>query len=414
MAEPLAIDAVEKRPNPLVTALAATPFGLLVPAWIAGALVHPAFFVFTIHLLLFGGLATFFTRRNLPFAKRVPVKLRVDDAGLSSTPAEPGAVETIPAATISRAVKVPSKDGLAVRVGRKGGRDREYLVPSERDADRVLEALGHDVAQTAASFRVMSRSYASTGRAVVTIFGAMIAAMLLGGAAAAIAPSFAGLGGATGMLALMLLFLWPAHVEVGGDGVLIRWLGQTRFIRHADIAAVAVTQRGFGRSRRNVVELELSSGEKVSVPTGAPTWDHGNAEILAARVRDARRASETGRVEPSALLMRSGRAHDAWVRALRTREVTDLRSPAVQNDHLWRVIEDSGADASERAAAVVALGPDLRDEARERLKRAAKVVAAPKLRVVLEDGPDASEEELAKMLEEVEVAAPKATQKRGG
>ncbi|MGE0785051.1 MAG: hypothetical protein AB7S26_05130 [Sandaracinaceae bacterium] len=407
MAEPVELPAVEKRANPWIRALAASPFAAILPLLVAAAVVHPAIAVFTFHLVVLGTIATLFARRLKPLARNVPVTVHVEGDELAIRDAK-GKTDTLAVSRITNGLKLPRAGGITVRLGQKRRVDRELTFETEAEADALLGAIGKDVAHSTATFRGMSRTYASTARLFATIFGVMgagaVLAVIAGAAAAALGTNLLPLA----MLPTMAFFaalLWPSRIDVGGDGVLITWLGRKRFIAHREIETVSTTQMGFGRSRRNVAVLTLQSGEAVNLPTGSPVWDSGHCELLAERIRQARRTAEEGGVAPSALLLRGDRDLGEWVRALRTRDVTDLRSPAVSKDHFWRVIEDPGADPAMRAAAVVALGTDLTDTDRQRLARAAKVVAAPKLRVVLEDGPDASEEEVAEMLEEVEAGS---------
>ena len=406
MADEPTFDAEDIRPNKWVTLAAASPFMGIAPLLVAAALVHPAFAVGTLHLTLLGLVLSFFAQRRKPWAKRAPVEVRVEPDALVVTDVEGGQVERIDRKAIQRGVNVPSEREVRVRIARKGGRDKELVLPDADAARALLSELGLDADQTVASFRGMSRTYAHGLRLFATIFGTMVAAGVVGGLSTVMWPALGGLVPVTAMLAILVLTLAPSTIEVGADGVLVRWLGRKRFVSHEDIVDVQRTVHGFGKSRRNVVVLELRSGEKVNLPTGSSSWDAGNAEMLEARIRDARRVHEQGDAAPMALLQRGEREHRAWVRSLRTRDLADLRSAAVPKEQLWRVIEDKGADALDRGAAVVALGPGLTPDERGRLKKAAKVIAAPKLRVVLDDAPDAPEEDLAEMLAELEKQAP--------
>src|SRR5262249_62187220 len=60
-----------------------------------------------------------------------------------------------------------------------------------------------------------------------------------------------------------------------------------------------------------------------------------------------------------------------------------LRSAAVPDEELWRVIEDPTAPMDARAGAAAAIGRDLDEAGRTRLRVAAAACAAPKLRVAL-------------------------------
>jgi hypothetical protein len=414
MADERTFDAEDVRPNEWVTWAAASPFMLIAPLLVAAAIVHPAFAVGTFHLTVLGLVLSFFARRRKPWAKRAPVKVRVERDALVVTDDASGQVERIDRKAIQRGVNVPSERETRVRINRKGGPDKELVLRDGDAARGLLAGLGLGADQTVASFRGMSRTYANGLRLFATIFGTMLAVGVAGGLSATLSPSLGGLVSMTGMLAMLALTLAPSTIEVGADGVLVRWLWSKRFISHEDILDVERTVQGFGRSRRNVIVLELRSGEKLNLPTGAPSWDGGNAEMIEARINDARRVHEQGDAAPMALLQRGEREHRAWVRALRTRDLTDLRSAAVPKDELWRVIEDKGADAIDRGAAVIALGPELSPDERGRLKKAAKVIAAPKLRVVLDDAPDAAEDDLAEMLADLEKEAPARTRGKAG
>lgn len=400
----LELSGSELRANPWLTGLTASPFGIIA---ILGVLAivfgNPLFMIATPHLLLLGIFASIWNRVRRPFARVVPVQTKADSNGVTIDDGK--TQEHLQASDITSGVKVPALDGAVVRLKPKRGPRRELRFPQVEDADALLRTIGQDVGAATASFRGMSRTYSGLLRLYVTLFGMMGLTAVLAVLSIAIHPIAAAVIGPLGLLTTIAMLLWPSRVEVGADGLLIKWFGRQRFVSHDRIQHVRVRHMGMGQNKWETVELTLTDGEALRLPM--PRLDQDASRILAQRILDARNAAASGAVAPTAMLLRSKRSFREWVQALRKREVTDLRSPAVPKEHLWPVIEDAGTDALERAAAVVALGPDLGDAERQRLARVAKVVAAPKLRVVIEQGPDAEEEDLARMLEEVEVAAPK-------
>jgi hypothetical protein len=79
------------------------------------------------------------------------------------------------------------------------------------------------------------------------------------------------------------------------------------------------------------------------------------------------------------------------------------RRAPVPQERLWRVLEDPKVEPLERAAAAVALKPELDAAGRSRLERTAATIAAPRLRIALDAvAEDADEETLAEALAEIE------------
>jgi hypothetical protein len=383
----------------LLTA-AALPI-LAIPGLIAVALVTiPWFAVFSLHAALIGSLlfALAWFRPSRPRRRKVAVTVSESVLTIGK--------RTVPRAALTKGVLVPSEDGLRVRLSKRGP-DIELGFPNLDQASRFLSSLGFEVDQTVATFRTMSplqSSYASVmGTTVGAVFGSMLAAVL----GALVTPPGAFVGGAVGISLIALLFA-PGRLEVGADGVLVRWLNTRRFISHGDIADVELGQFGMNRSTRLLVTLHLTSGEKVVIPTSILAWDDGKTQSIRARILAAREVYRRGGASERAMLLRGERSHAEWIADLRAREVVGLRTAAVPSDQLWRVVEDSAAEPLERAAAAIALGKDLSDPERERLRHVAKAAAAPKLRVVLEKACEVEDDELAEELSHLEKQARRA------
>ncbi len=399
-------EAEDIRRNPWLLGIAMTPLFAILPLLVTAVVVHPAFAMFIPHLSALGGFLTYWMWRRNPWARRRNVRVEVDDETLSIGD------KRIPRSVLTRGVAVPRANGMDVQLAKRGI-DIELGLEDEEQAKKLLAALGFDTHQTVARFLGMSRMQTSTMRQLAVSFGGVFGVGLVAALAAALAPGFGAAVLILGFVAVIGALLMPSRVEVGADGVLIRWLGRERFISHADIRDVASGAEGWGRGRRMLVKLELASGELYVIPTGIPFMDAGKAAALTTRILHARDAFTRGEdAAPQALLVRGGRSHAQWVSLLRSRELVSHRTADVPKDNLWRVIEDAGAEPIERAAAAVALGKDLTNDERKRLERAARATAAPKLRVVLEKAGEADEDELASELEELEAEGGAAPKKR--
>jgi hypothetical protein len=397
------LDVVEVRHNPWLLGLAATPFALAPLLWIVAlATQTPAVAVPSIHAIGAGLFALMYVWRRNPWPQRVPVELRADVHGIEVIDREGRRRRRILREHIARGATNPTPRGAtSLRItGRRFHRGTHLELTRKGTADRVLGDLGLDVHQSIASFRAMSRVQASGMRVFGLVVG-MMATMAGAGALTALWRGAPVLAMPILMIAFFTLLFSRTTVDVGADGVLYRWLRRERFVAHDDIVDVGVTVHGFGRSKRNVVVLHLRGGETINLPTGAPMFDGDNAELLAARIRDARSARQRGALAPAALV-RGEQSHAAWVSALRKTDAVDLRSQAPSKDDFWKVLEDVGAEPITRAAAAIALGRNLSEVDRERLARAQKTIAAPKLRVVLDRAPEADDEALAELLEKLE------------
>lgn len=387
--------------NPWITALAASPLGLIPLLWAAAvATGEPVVALPTVHLAIIGAFTSFWAWRRNPWRKKARVRVEVDGEAITVGD------ERIERSTLSRGVIVPREGDIEVHLA-KLGPDLEVRVKSAEDARRLLSSLGFDADQSVAAFRTMSQSFSSIARVIATAMGTLmggsVVMLVLGliagaiGGEGAMSAAMAG-GWMLTLLTMFTLMFAPSRIEVGADGVLIRWLGRQRFVSHGDVEDVQQIVAGLGRSRRLQVQVKLRSGEVVRIPVTHPRWDDGRTAALATRILEAREVYRRGGAEDNAFLMRGDRPHLGWVSALRTRELVGHRDRALPKDRLWRVIEDAAAKPLERAAAAIALGKELAEPERARLARAAKASAVPKLRVVLENVADAEDDELAEQL----------------
>ncbi len=120
----------------------------------------------------------------------------------------------------------------------------------------------------------------------------------------------------------------------------------------------------------------------------AQAKDDEQGSFIVERIREALEAHRRGGLAAdSAVLRRGQRDVREWVSALRALGAganADMRTAPLPPERLFRVVEDPAASSADRAAAAVALGSDLDDTGRARLRTAAAAVAGPRLRAALE------------------------------
>lgn len=413
------------RRNPWYMGLASAPLGIAV-LYLLTALVTgtPQILIFLPHLSIFSIALLVYVWRKNPSPRDIPARIDVDAQGVSKD-----GVLIVPRAKVREAFVMPRADGaLIVRVRRKGRRPAVDLrVPDREEGRALLRSLGFDASQTAADFRLPSRVVGDPrlrGRMVLGFFGFMVTIMGLFALLAAlklfVLLPVAGLLYVLGIGTFVtLMAIVRSRLRVGADGIHHGWLRWKRFIGYADMTLVRQYEdNGWGKNRMLGIEITLKSGEVVRIPVQPKQSgirdDVATIEERIAEAVDTWRRGEG--VTNAALVGRAGRDTTAWLRSLRSIGAganADARTAPVLPEKLWRIVEDPSAPPEARAGAAVALGATIDDEGRTRLRAAADVTAAPKLRVVIEAAAkDTPEDELAAALAEVESAEP--TQRAAG
>lgn len=380
-------DLLLVRRNPWVLGAAAIPFLIWPLALALAVFVHPGFLALLFHGALFGSLALYAAWTHNPWPRAVDAQVRVERDAVWIGERRIARDELVGGYLVPL-----SGERITVRLQRKGIEpDIELITGTEEEGTALLRALGFAAEQSVVALRAMSMVHAHMWKVIFGIFGAFGALVAL--------QSVFGSGALSLMPILVLLFagvsLLPSRVEVGADGVLVRWFGRERFVRHDAIELAWVGERGWGKSRRKSVLLKLTSGEEMDIPVSSVTWDRGRAEALVARIHAAMEARRAGsEVAPEALLRRGDVAHVDWVRTLRAgRALATHRRAAPLGDQLWRIVEDPAGEPLTRAAAAVALGSELAPDERARLQHVAGATAAPRLRIALDAVADGEDEE---------------------
>jgi hypothetical protein len=397
------VDAKSVKRNPWIMALGASPL-LMIPVLGVLALVYaePGFLAGLPFALLFGALGTLHTGRQNYRPLVQPAELRVDDDNLFV------GGDGYPLTSFKRGYLVPQGDHSHVRLVRGRFQSNVEIAVADWDSgQRVLRDLGFGLDEAVGRFRTPSRLSAHPVRTMAGVFAGVLALSVAAMAFMDVSP--------TAVVALFMavaltagaLSATPTKLDIGADGLLLRWLGRDRFIPYDDIEMIAQRQRGNADHRIELVDVKLESGDTYVIPIGPGEWDSGEADAIYARIYAAidqhrRRVP----VHSQALIDRGKRSHLDWAQSLRSRmEVGAHRRAAVSLDALWRTIEDHGSRAIDRAASAVALGEHLSDADRTRLKRISNSVASPKLRIAIERvAEDSQVEAVAEALEALDEA----------
>jgi hypothetical protein len=323
--------------------------------------------------------------------------LRVDPVGLHWN----GAL-VLPRAAARRGIVVPeSPDGPMVRIqGPKFSRPVELAVPDVAQGRDILRALGLGASQIIATFVGRSRLLPSQAMRMGWLVGAGML-FVIAGFALTFGASVKALIFMPMIFPLLMLAFWPSRVDVGTDGVLVRWLGTRKFVPYAEVDRVEPTDTGV----RLILEDRF-----VDLPVGPMPTRRGDRPLdaqlrnerdaLIERIRSAMVApagdAPAAQLEPS-MLARGGRTPSDWLASLRSmvaKREGRMRAAPVLDDQLWALLSDPSTAPSTRAGAAVVLASHADEGTREKLRIAAQSIASPKLRVVIETAADGEEHEL--------------------
>jgi hypothetical protein len=340
------------------------------------------------------GLLVAWLRNPWPRRARVAVRVEGDTVVLGD--------ERHPRASLRGAYVVPGEERARVVFERAApATNVEVEVDSEVEAHELLRELGLAPEQAVGRFVGMSRLQAHPRVALaVAALGVPLVFVLTALALFYVSPYLAAAIFLPGMGLIGAIGSSGIRIDVGADGVLLRWLGSERFLPFAQVTSVALRENGSGKLRAAI--LTLASGEEVIVPIAAAGYDNGRAQAIVARIEAARAAAGSGEAEPTAFLRRNDEAHGDWVRRLRASlELASPRRAAPSPERLWRIVEDAAQSPVARLAAAVALGP-LDRAGKARIDSVARATAAPRLRIALEtiDEDDATAEALAALEDE--------------
>lgn len=181
-----------------------------------------------------------------------------------------------------------------------------------------------------------------------------------------------------GVIALPVLL--PQRVEVGHDGIFLRWLGNKRFLPFSQISAATLTGLG--------VNLLLQKGGSLEIRLTQKEGDaDAQARSLLSRIEEGLAAHVALSHDEEAYLVRGQRDLATWLREMRalgTGEAGGYRAPSIPRERLWEVVESASADRSAREGAALALSATMDEEERARIVALAHRTASPQLRIAFE------------------------------
>ena len=310
--------------------------------------------------------------------------------------------ETVAARSAIANAFLLAQDDSVVRIIRHRASTLDIRLESEEQARALLVALGLGTGQSISTFAAW---YGGRWRVLAVGAAATMSTAVLGVVTSAIEYR-AALGSAAplalGMLGIILALTmrYRTRVDVGSDGVLLRRLGEQRFVPYRSMAGALFD------AKRNTIVITLSSGQDIRLSVRNRAERGRLRDDVVERIDEARASvARDGDSEGAkALIAPGGRELAHWLKEIRAlagaRTYRDIR---LDEDRLWSLVDDAAAQPATRAGAAIALST-LDEPSRIRLRVAAEACAEPKLRVALtrvaEGASDVElEEALAPLLE---------------
>jgi hypothetical protein len=289
-------------------------------------------------------------------------------------------------------------------LGHEGELKLEVEVPSEAEGQVLLAAAKLDAAHSVATFRLNSYWFGKLWVVVLLGWMPMLVGIGLAVSASGLAERLGLREGSVGSLALygsimgtavvgavLLFHRSRLVVRIGPDGVHLRGLGRSRFIRYAEVAELRPWKgqsTPHGRAMPEGFDLVLHGGEVVRLRTYAQRLASGQMQddLVADQIALAMRAQHPAASTALAALEQGQRTVAEWLEHLRhlgADRSADYRAGALPDETLWRRLEDPTAEPRERLASAIVLGVRADAGTKGRLEQAAEAVALPALRAAL-------------------------------
>jgi hypothetical protein len=206
--------------------------------------------------------------------------------------------------------------------------------------------------------------------------------------------------------ALLVYMNLPGWLDLGDDGVLVDFRGSKRFVAFNDLEDAPVYRESSMGKRFVGVALDLLSGERVKVPIGEDQFGAGErASLLSESICAALEKHRRGMIaDDASALARGERSAGVWaarLRGLGEGANAGPREAPIDQERLFRIAENPGAEPELRAGAAAALSTRLDDEGRKRLRIAAEGTASPEVKGALAAAADGDEEAVVAALERV-------------
>jgi hypothetical protein len=348
---------------------------------LAGSLGHLRWLTMCASLVQIAGAASLILFLRNAWPSRKACRLRADARGISLD----GSL-AVPRGSILSGHAQPGPEPVVRILRRRSRFPLDLRMDGPDDVRGVLEALGLDVGSATARFGAI---YGGMRR---QMFAAGLFGLLLSVAIATVfatvlvthhAASSLLLVLVPPLLALGALLRSQTRVTVGVDGLLVSRLGAKQFVPYADVEALTPEKNDLVISIRGRRPLRLGFGLRSVI------GEEFSRDALIQRVSEARAArapsDQVGEATVAALLARGERAPREWLDGIRAlARDPSYRKAELSAEHLWRIVEDPGTEATSRAGAAAALVPSLDEAGRGRLRVAAEACASPRLRVALQ------------------------------
>jgi hypothetical protein len=305
---------------------------------------------------------------------------------------------------------VPDEGRFVVHLEPKSGFAMPLRLVAENahDAQTLLRTLGLDAASSVAPFRTGARLLASPWLWNATIAGSVVAWMVVCSVGSFLPGSFLPALLVSSALAIAVATMWPSRVEVGADGVNVRWLLWRRFVPASTILRAAPYVIRVGQKRFDGVALTLRGGAEYRIPVTTGRDEDERTGLLLHRIREI--LPHGGHVAETASAITALARHEAetdakvWLarlRAIGRGENATHRTAPVAPDTLWAIVENAKAAPRLRVAAAAALGRTNSPPERMRLTSAAVATADPRVRIALDAVATGNDLELERALGEL-------------
>jgi hypothetical protein len=269
-------------------------------------------------------------------------------------------------------------EGIRVQLDGSGFRGMHLVASTEDEAGAFLRALRLDPSRTALRFRPVAPPFAAIWG---SIGGQLLAhSLVVGGHHPSFLWPFA-------LSSTAFVVLWLAFMEelrIGTDGVLFAGPLRRRFVPFTDVIGAATDDRGLVMHTRTLGTFV----RRMRAPAAEAAAEHIERALAS--------LDPSSQDQPDPVRHQLRREGDVvtWLARLRAMaNPASYRAAGFAGDSLWRVVDDPGATATERAAAAVVLGTGATPEERVRLLDAAARIVSPRVRVAVERAADAGDEE---------------------
>jgi hypothetical protein len=272
--EPFSAELVVRRRNPVVLALAATPFAIAVGLIFASLATGGIYGAFAAHLTVLGFISTFWTWGQNPYPREGTQSISVDRGILHV------GSDAIPVGSIDNAVVVPGSAFPRVLVDRRGPNlgPIEIVTRSVAHGRELLRAIGFDASQRTFKTKSVSWLRATRARWTLSVFGVVTSLFL-----AMLFSQMLGIPAVVAMGMILVPFMALASIsttiEIGADGIYLSWLRWKRFIPIKDIESAEVLVERTRNTQRVGVRLVLEGSEILALPLGT-SWDPSRAQAL--------------------------------------------------------------------------------------------------------------------------------------